>query len=282
MKYILYLHVNKINGKVYVGITSKTPPTLRWGKNGYHYKENIYFHNAIQKYGWDSFEHLILEENLTLEEAQQKEKDLILKYKSKGLSYNISDGYDAIGKGKQKRINVYTINGEYINTYESIYQASLIFNIADTYICECANMKRNIKYIKNYIFLFEGDSIDNRLAIIEEAKNKKRTFSKEHCLKISEARKGIQLSEQTRKKIGDAFRGKANVKNRIPVVMLNQDNQLLKKFESIRDAAKYLGRDSISNKIVDCCKTSNGTISRKKVFSVHGYKFMYESDYNLI
>lgn len=280
MGYIVYLHLNKINGKAYVGITSKNPPTIRWGKNGYNYKENILFYRAIKKYGWDSFEHLILNEGLTLEEAQEKEKELILYYKDKKKSYNISDGYDAIGKGRHKRINVYTKEGKFINTYESIYQTSLIFNIPDTYICECANLYRDIRYIKEFIFLFDGDSIDERLDAIKEAAEKKKHFSKEHCQNISQARKGTKLSEETKKKIGDSRKGKPNIKNRVPIVMLSAEGNFIRKFDCVKDAAIYLGRASIANKIVDCCKTANGTILRKRILSVHGYRFIYESDFN--
>ena len=75
------MHINKINNKKYIGITGRNPK-LRWGVNGNGYKGNKYFYNAIQKYGWENFEHKILFENLSLEEACDKEKYLIELYKS--------------------------------------------------------------------------------------------------------------------------------------------------------------------------------------------------------
>ena len=65
-KYTVYVHINKINHKKYIGIT-KQKPEDRWGKNGENYKESPHFYAAIQKYGWDNFEHIILKENLTKE-----------------------------------------------------------------------------------------------------------------------------------------------------------------------------------------------------------------------
>lgn len=77
-KFIVYCHTNKINGKRYVGITS-LEPSQRW-KNGNGYYRNTHFYSAIQKYGWEEFSHEILFEDLTVEEACEKEIELIAKW----------------------------------------------------------------------------------------------------------------------------------------------------------------------------------------------------------
>lgn len=89
----VYMHKNKINNKVYIGITCQKPISTRW-KNGNGYKKSPLFYNAIQKYGWNNFEHIILFENLTKEEAEQREQSLIKKYKSdkRKYGYNIQKG----------------------------------------------------------------------------------------------------------------------------------------------------------------------------------------------
>lgn len=69
--YVIYLHKNKINGKCYIGQTCQDPNN-RW-MNGQGYKDQPYFYRAIQKYGWDNFDHIILEEDLTADEADQQE-----------------------------------------------------------------------------------------------------------------------------------------------------------------------------------------------------------------
>ena len=96
--YTVYLHENKINNKKYIGITHQKPK-YRW-KNGRGYKSCILFNKAIQKYGWENFNHIILFENLSKEEAEQKEIELISFFKSnqKKYGYNIENGGNSIGK----------------------------------------------------------------------------------------------------------------------------------------------------------------------------------------
>lgn len=91
----VYVHINKTNGKRYVGVTSKVKPEHRWS-NGLGYKENSHFYSAIQKYGWDGFEHVIIAEGLTEQDAKSMEKDLIAKWKTQNreFGYNMTSGGD--------------------------------------------------------------------------------------------------------------------------------------------------------------------------------------------
>lgn len=92
-KYCVYKHTNKINGKVYIGQTGQKPER-RWGNQGSGYKANPYFYNAIKKYGWDNFEHEIIDFNLTLEESNELEIELINKFDSRNpeKGYNLKSG----------------------------------------------------------------------------------------------------------------------------------------------------------------------------------------------
>lgn len=94
-KYIVYMHKNKINEKKYIGITCQRFE-YRCGKNGNNYEECPRFWGAIQKYGWDNFEHIVLLSGLTKEEACEKEKELIEKHqtRNKEFGYNLSKGGD--------------------------------------------------------------------------------------------------------------------------------------------------------------------------------------------
>ena len=90
--YIVYKHTNKMNGKVYIGITCQKLNN-RWRK-GKGYGRNTYIRNAIDKHGWDNFKHEILLENLTETEARKKETELISLYKSneEAFGYNLTEG----------------------------------------------------------------------------------------------------------------------------------------------------------------------------------------------
>ena len=89
--YTVYMHKNKINGKVYIGTSRQQPIKRRW-RQGSTYKECSKFYKDIQKYGFDNFEHIILFENLNQKEAFSKEIELIKKYDSINNGYNILKG----------------------------------------------------------------------------------------------------------------------------------------------------------------------------------------------
>ena len=91
--YIVYMHVNRNNGKKYIGITCQKPEG-RWRKKGVGYKRQQYFYRAIEKYGWDSFEHIIITKGLNKEDAEWLEIELIREFDTTNINngYNISLG----------------------------------------------------------------------------------------------------------------------------------------------------------------------------------------------
>lgn len=95
--YCVYSHTNKTNGKIYIGLTGLEPDE-RW-RNGNGYHSETYFRNAIDKYGWNNFEHKIIKKNLTKDEAAYWEKYYISFYNStnRNYGYNISSGGEAGG-----------------------------------------------------------------------------------------------------------------------------------------------------------------------------------------
>lgn len=90
--YTIYCHRNKINNKSYIGQTcQKLERRFREGEGYIHCS---YFYHAIQKYGWNNFEHFILFDNLTLEEANFLEKKLIMLFDTTNPNkgYNLDSG----------------------------------------------------------------------------------------------------------------------------------------------------------------------------------------------
>jgi group I intron endonuclease len=90
--YCVYVHTNKVNGKMYVGQTCQKPER-RWN-SGDGYKNCSYFYKAIKKYGWGNFEHEVIASNLTLEEANNFEDLLINKLdtRNQNKGYNLKTG----------------------------------------------------------------------------------------------------------------------------------------------------------------------------------------------
>lgn len=93
--YILYVHISP-DDKVYFGVTCQKP-NRRW-RNGEGYRSNPYFYNAIQKYGWCNFSHIILLNGLTEIEAKRHEVELINLYESNNRlnGYNLTSGGDGV------------------------------------------------------------------------------------------------------------------------------------------------------------------------------------------
>ena len=93
--YLVYMHTNNINGKRYIGITRQNIK-YRWRSDGSGYFRSPYFYNAILKHGWDNFEHYILADSLTKQEAASMEKAYIKEYRTqdKRYGYNMTAGGD--------------------------------------------------------------------------------------------------------------------------------------------------------------------------------------------
>lgn len=186
--YCVYVHINKINGKMYVGQTIYGDnPNKRW-MNGYGYKECPLFWRAIQKYGWDNFEHEVVASKLTKQEADAFEKRLIecLKTKERDHGYNLTDGGDGSSgfnfsaetrnklsvarTGKKhteqvrkkmsdsaKKHKVYQFNGncELVAIYDSVIEASNKTKIHKKGISQCAS--KHIPSAGGYVWVFVED-----------------------------------------------------------------------------------------------------------------------------
>lgn len=86
--YCIYCYTNSINGKKYIGqskdISRRCHPS--------NYKGCDKFYHAIQKYGWKNFTRVILEDNLTIKQANELEQYYISLYNTIKEGYNLKSG----------------------------------------------------------------------------------------------------------------------------------------------------------------------------------------------
>lgn len=95
--YDVYKITNKINNKVYIGITSKGL-SARWKEHLYNAEHGCPFklYNALRKYGKENFSIELIDFCNSWEELEEKEKYYISEYKSlqDEFGYNMTEGGD--------------------------------------------------------------------------------------------------------------------------------------------------------------------------------------------
>lgn len=240
--YYVYCHTNKINNKKYIGITRQIPKR-RWD-SGHGYKNNRYFCSAIKKNGWNNFNHEILFEGLSQEDAKRKEIELIasLNTTDREIGYNITKG------------------GESTNGY--IPSAEARRKISESNKGRIVSKETREKISKAHLGRIGKRGIENH--------NYGRIASKEARINMSLAQSGKNhrlygkhQSDETKKRISDA--------ESIPSIQLDIYGNFIKRWNSLCEANSFGFSDS---KISSCCRGNR--------LSHGGYLWMYESDYILL
>lgn len=237
-KYCVYVHINKINGKIYIGQTCKKPEA-RWN-NGEGYRGSTCFYSAINKYGWDNFDHEIIASNLTKEEADNFERLLIktLKTQNKEHGYNICDGGNTQNSMQGKKLSEehkQKIRESKIGEKNPMYGVSLFG-------------KKNGMYGKHYNEewkqkrkeMFSGDNAPMYgKHHTEEAKKK---MSESHKGKYSGENSpfyGRSHTDETKEKIRNAAKNRADIKK--SVIQLDDFGNFIKEWDCMASADKALG-----------------------------------------
>lgn len=253
-EYCVYKHTSP-SGKVYIGITSQKPKE-RWD-NGRGYKNNIYFCNAIQKYGWDNMNHEVLFENLTQEEAEHKEAELIALYKSdkREFGYNIALGGRINSVSEETRRKLSESHKGYVPTEEQRRK-----------IGEAHRGEKHWNYGNRM-------SDEMRRRISEKQKGNKpwctgRNLTAEHRAKISKSHIGLKPSVETIAKwrTTNIERGAFKAVEQIEP----NTNETIAIFVSISEASKQTGLDHRS--IQKVCKGQRKTAG--------GFKWRYKNRTN--
>ena len=201
----VYIHRNIINNKAYIGITSMAPKE-RWGRDGVNYTKqaNRVFAKAINKYGWDNFEHIIWADNLSEEEAKRWEVRLIAlfrtnvcRWKQDACGYNMTDGGEGtVGYNPPQEVR------------EKMRQSRLGKPMSDEIkqkISETTTGKKLSEETKQKISdSKKGVPPSNQCFEALKAANTGKQLTEEHKKKISQALTGQPKSEETRVKISQA------------------------------------------------------------------------------
>lgn len=133
----LYVHINKLNNKKYFGITCKRPKE-RWANGRGYNQTQCAFYNAIQKYGWDGFEHKVIFKNL--EDYVGDKTNLIFE---PAINYN--------KKRKAQRVICLNTN----KVYASILQAHKQTSCNQNEILRCCN--HLITNTKGFKWMYEDE-----------------------------------------------------------------------------------------------------------------------------
>ena len=259
-QYTVYKHTNKINGKIYIGITFRKPE-LRW-RNGSGYIANKHFYNAIKKYGWDEgFKHEIVATNLSKEDAEKLEIELIQKYNSTNQTYgyNINLGGHSLGqhseetrkkisKAQYKKVFQYDrFTGKFIRAFQSTIEAEAFLNIPNSDISSVCLKK--MKTSHNFVFRYEDDNYKFG-----------KTLSKEEL-------------ELINSNVSKTMVGKYDL-----------DNNLIQTFTMVKDAIKDAKASrSTFNKVLNSQKIYNGFIwKRIDNLEANNFKKLYKKKRNVV
>ena len=251
-KYTVYKHINKINGKVYIGQTCINPNS-RW-RNGKGYIHNQYFYNAIQKYGWDNFEHIIISQNLTQDEANIMEESLIRFHKStdRNKGYNIMFGGNNHSLSEETKAKLSKATKERMNSYTEEEMRKIGAKIS-----AALSGENNGFYGKNHTEETKQKMKDNH----------HRLSGKNHPMY------GYKHSEKTKEEWSKKRKGQNlygdNPKARA-VMQYDMDMNYIRMFSTIKEACESVGCNS--GNISSCCAG--------RIKSCGGYKWRYADEYN--
>lgn len=283
--YCVYIHTNKINGKQYVGQTMYGDcPNERW-KNGNGYAGCTYFYNAINKYGWDNFEHEVVANNLTADEADTFERLLIslLDLRDANKGYNLESGgvkNKTLSESTKKKISESNIGlhaGENnpmhgvspkermdeetylqwkkklidLTTSDEFRQKRRDENIGKKY-SEEVNKKKGRKGVEHHMYgKHHSDEVKKKMS---ESRKGKSVHTDESKRKISEATKGKNNPFYGKKHSEEAKRKMSATRKKTTVICVETGRL----FESITLAARFVGQNQTSG-IHACLKNQNKT-----------------------
>lgn len=282
--WLIYKRTNAINGKSYIGLTSKSVEE-RGGKNGYKYvqKSQPIFAAAIKKYGWDAFTTEVLEANIeTLAKADEREQFWISYYHTyiydpQCNGYNATPGGNAQGQASvatRAKISAAKVNAHWYTDGQidilvkanrpipTGFVPGRSHKLSDSAKLQIANTIRS-KHYKCYnngskcIYVGEGDAVPEGYSLgkYTDPETEKAWKQKLHDCNVG---KTHTVSEATKQKIRLAGTGKVFYTNGCVSIRLSPNDPIPEGFYRgvmVSEAAKLAAK-------------KNGEKKKRKVYCV--------------
>ncbi len=292
-KWIVYLTINKVNNKIYIGyhgINDINVNDLYLGNGVIASKPSSYkksktpFQYAVNKYGPKNFKRYILRVCDTVEEAKAIEAFLVDEnFVKRKDTYNVALGGGDIPNGDTSiEIFQYDFNGNFIKSWKSAVDVSKYFNI------DCTSIRAAVKYKKTscgylwteiytdkidpkdfhidikHDFLYKFDKTGKIISKFKTAKDAAKDAGSEVRL-ILNAIAGKSKSKGFYYSYDKDFKINPNNYNKIEEVYLyNLDGTFYKKFDSPRECADYFG-DVKTSRIYSAIRTG-GLYKKYQIF----------------
>ena len=189
----VYVHQNKINGKMYIGITSVSL-NKRFERNGTGYRNhNIKFWRAIQKYGWGNFEHILIASNLTEKEANNMEALLINKLDTIHNGYNCREGGKAGKLSDETKQIIKEKRAKQVINYDAVMRAAE----KNKGIKRTEEFKKAVKEAKRpfmkKVLCIETEEMFESITAASKSLNMTKSFVSQVCNRVVSSAHGYHL-----------------------------------------------------------------------------------------
>ena len=250
----IYCHTSP-NGKRYIGQTGRNPES-RW-LNGWGYCKQPYFFKAIQKYGWENFDHKILTVCCHQSTADYLEQHYIKTFETfnRDKGYNLTTG----GGGAPS----YVVSDEMKAHLRKLAKER---GITQEHIKKMYEAKK----AKGFKGRKLSEAEKKHLSELHKGPNNwiyGKTHSSETKAKMSASRKGKKRSKETCRRMSKSLRASEKIAAKCKAVLQHDaDGNLVARHASMADAARSIGASK--SEILSVCAGKKDT--------ARGYVWTYE------
>lgn len=301
MKYIVYMTVNVVNNKIYIGVHGE-----RNGKfDGYigcgvtSTSKNLNstpFQKAVQKYGYDKFIRTTLASFDTAEEAYKLESILVDKYFiSRKDTYNATLG-GLIGRvggnGTSKKIIQYTLQGKFVKVWDSTLDIAAYYSTVKSRALSSSIDKVNKtcygyqwrRFTEDYPLLITQVSDSTQVPMAQYTMEGDLVQVWKSADKVARTLFGLKNGQQLKR----AARDSKPYHNFLWLMILEGENSAPEKIDAYIDPREIVGLDSNNNivkefkdkaeaKLNGFSNVTNCLLGKRN--KCKGLKWMYKKDY---